>query len=375
MRIAFHAPLKPPTHPSPSGDRRMARLFMEAMKRAGHTVELASVLRTYDGTGDTGRQERMRRLGERMAARLVRRYRTNPPDIWLTYHLYYKAPDWLGPAVTRALDIPYVVAEASHAPKRADGPWAVGHQGVADAIAAAARVCGLNWTDTGCVLPLMSETAQYVRLPPFLDTAPYAAAADSRETHRADMARRYRLDPEVPWLLTVAMMRHGDKLASYRILREALAGMTERPWSLLVAGDGPARPEVAALFDGLGDRVTWLGETDPAALPAVYAAADLFVWPAVNEAYGMALLEAHAAGLPAVVGRTGGVPEIVRDGITGMLVPVGDVQAFGTAAATFLGAPAGRRRMGEAARRMVAAEHGLDGAARTIDAVLTGAVP
>ncbi|WP_035670480.1 hypothetical protein [Azospirillum brasilense] len=48
MRIAFYAPLKSPTHPVPSGDRRMARLLMAALERAGHAVTLASTLRSWD---------------------------------------------------------------------------------------------------------------------------------------------------------------------------------------------------------------------------------------------------------------------------------------------------------------------------------------
>src|SRR3972149_3576414 len=51
MRIAFYAPLKSPTHGTPSGDRRIAGLFMDALARAGHRVELASTFRSYDAAG------------------------------------------------------------------------------------------------------------------------------------------------------------------------------------------------------------------------------------------------------------------------------------------------------------------------------------
>src|SRR5262245_55798755 len=125
MRIAFYAPLKPPTHPVPSGDRRMARLLMAALGRANHRIDLASRFRSREGAGDPARQQALADLGQHMAQRLVRQYQARAaaerPELWFTYHLYYKAPDWLGPAVCAALDIPYVVAEASHANKRADG--------------------------------------------------------------------------------------------------------------------------------------------------------------------------------------------------------------------------------------------------------------
>src|SRR5437660_10875531 len=109
-RIAFYAPLKPPDHPVPSGERRVARLLLDALRLAGHQPFVASRLRTYDGRGDPERQQRLAAIGRRGAERLLRCWRRDPekaPELWLTYHLYYKAPDWLGPAVSKALGIPY----------------------------------------------------------------------------------------------------------------------------------------------------------------------------------------------------------------------------------------------------------------------------
>ena len=60
MRIAFYAPLKSPTHGTPSGDRRIAGLLMDALARAGHRVELASTFRSYDADGDALRQSALR---------------------------------------------------------------------------------------------------------------------------------------------------------------------------------------------------------------------------------------------------------------------------------------------------------------------------
>src|SRR5690606_22702559 len=101
MRIAFYAPMKPPDHATPSGDVRVARLLIAALRRAGNRVELASRLRSWEGTGDARRQARIAALGARNARRLVARYRRAPagarPDLWFTYHLYHKAPDWIGP--------------------------------------------------------------------------------------------------------------------------------------------------------------------------------------------------------------------------------------------------------------------------------------
>ncbi len=369
MRLAFYAPMKPPDHPQPSGDRRMANLLVAALRAAGHSVDLASRFRSYDGDGNGDRQRRLGAVGQRLAERLIRHYHDagcERPRLWFTYHLYHKAPDWLGPAVSRALGIPYAVAEASHAPKQRDGPWATAYAAAADAIAGADVVFGINPADAPCVRALMRDPSRLVPLKPFLDTAPYASA----RRDRAGWARRHGLDPDRPWLLAVAMMRGGDKVASYRVLGPALQRILGHPWQLLVAGDGPAHGEVADALGGLGDRVAWLGRQQPDALPGLYASADLYVWPAVNEAYGMALLEAQAAGLPVVAGRSGGVAELIADGTTGRLVPAGNASALASAVAGLLEDLPGRRAMGNAARARAARDHDIGAASRTLDAAL-----
>ncbi len=378
MRVAFYAPMKAPTSPVPSGDRRIARLLMAALATAGHDVDLAARLRTWDGVGDCRRQARLRDVGERLAGRLVDRYDRRPkaerPGAWLTYHVYHKAPDWIGPAVSDALDIPYLIAEASVANKQAEGPWALGHGATVAAVRRADAILGLNAIDGPAVQSLLDDPSRLVPLPLFLDAAPFAAAAADRDRHRTDLMRRFGLRADVPWLLTVAMMRQGDKLASYGLLADALALLDGRRCDLLVVGDGEARSEVEAMLAGTGVDVRFAGEQEADALPAFYGAADILVWPAVNEAMGMALLEAQAAGLALVAGNGGGIPDIVRDAETGLLVPAGDAPAFADAVSMLLDDEDRRRRMGAAARAVVARDHDLAGAARRLDEVLRRAV-
>lgn len=377
MRIAFYAPLKPPDHPVPSGDRAMARSLIAALERGGHTVWLASRFRSYD-RGDARRQARLHHLGSRLATRLASRMDAPrlPPDIWFTYHLYHKAPDLLGPAVASHLGIPYVVAEASFAPKQAGGLWDMGHRAVSEALARADRVFQLNPADMACVAPLLASPERLVLLPPFLDTAAFQPA--DRGEARSHLAARWDLPQDEPWLLTVAMMRHDQKLLSYQILAAALSELTDRPWRLILAGSGPAAPEVRRAFAPFGDRLRWAGVLDPETLPLAYSAADLYVWPAVKEAWGMALLEAQAAGLPVVAGRSGGVPTIVADGETGLLAAEGDAVSFAASLRALLDDPRRRQAMGAAALRRVAAVHDIGIAANRLDKelrALVSAVP
>ena len=371
MRIAFYAPLKSPTHGTPSGDRRVAGLLMDALELAGLRVELASTFRSFDGDGDAERQLALRRQGEALGVSLADQWRARPkaeqPQLWFTYHLYYKAPDWLGPVVSAELGIPYVVAEASHAPKRAQGPWALGHDATVAAIRRAALVLSPSRDDMAGLASLV-EPRRLLYLPPFLDVGPYAEARGRRAELRAKLAAEHGLDAGAPWLVVAAMMRVGDKLASYRALGEALAYHLDAPWQLVVAGDGPARAQVEDAFtrSGVAARARLLGSLPTRRLAEVLAACDLCAWPAVNEAYGMALLEAQAAGVPVLSCATRGVPDVVLDGRTGVLVPYADEAAFAAALRRLLDDAAARRSLGEAAARFVLGERSIATAAKTL---------
>ena len=374
MRIAFYAPLKPPTHGTPSGDRRVASLLMEGLSRAGQRVELVSTFRSYDGEGDAERQAALRSQGENFARALVQQWRAAPeerrPQLWFTYHLYYKAPDWLGPLVSAELGIPYVVSEASYAPKRAGGPWDIGHHATEAAIRHASLVLCPTRDDVKCIESLLPGD-RILLLPPFLDLEPYRTAAANRAAHRARLAREHALDESVPWIIVAAMMREGDKLASYRELARVLAQVKDLPWRLVIAGDGAARGEVErALEEAVPGRARLLGTLAQRRLAEVYAASDLFVWPAVNEAYGMALLEAQAAGVPVASCALRGVPDVVMDGRTGVLAPAGDTAALAGVVRRLLVDAPRRTALGAAAAQFVHAERGLDAGARKLGAAL-----
>ena len=370
MRIAYYAPLKSPTHGTPSGDRRVAGLLMDALTSAGHRVQLVSTFRTYDGGGDAARQCALRAQGEALAAQYADQWLSMNaaarPELWFTYHLYYKAPDYLGPAISEALGIPYVVAEASYAAKRAHGSWAIGHEATAAAIRKAALVIAPSRDDMGGLRELIDDR-HILHLAPFLDPAPYAAARAERARLRAEFAAERGLDPAVPWIAVVAMMRAGDKLASYRVLAATLARLTDVRWQLVVAGDGPMRAEVERLFER---SACFLGALKQQRIAELLAACDLYAWPAVNEAYGMALLEAQAAGLPVVAAATRGVPDIVLDGRTGTLVPYGNEEAFAAALRELLLDAERRATLGREAARHVAAERSLAAAAARLQAAL-----
>jgi glycosyltransferase involved in cell wall biosynthesis len=378
MRIAFYAPLKPPNHPIPSGDRRMARLLIKALRRAGHGVSVASRLRSYDGQGRARQQDIIRRR----AKRVVRSYLARPeysqrgdalrPDLWFTYHLYHKAPDLLGPAIARALSIPYVVAEASFAPKQANGPWRKSHGEVGDALRQAAKIIVLNPDDAACVSAHIKDESRLAPLAPFIDTGPARAAAKNRDAHRDALAKKHNLDPTKPWLATVAMMRPGDKFASYQALARIVGLLKDEPFHLLIAGDGPARAAIVGEFKN-DSRLHWLGAASPHEVDALNATADLVVWPAIREAYGMAMLEAQAAGTPVVAGGAPGVRQIVAHGETGLIAPMDPATLEGDMAQNIralLRDTQRRNAMGAAALIRTRSHHDIDAAAQHINQII-----
>ncbi len=358
--LAFYAPLKPPDHPHPSGDRYLARLLMKALAGAGFEVRLASRFRSRDGRGDPLHQRRIQGLGERLAQRLIRHYHRLPADLrprlWFTYHLYHKAPDWLGPAVSRALGIPYVVAEASYAPKQLNGPWDLGVRASLEALRQAQRVFCLNPVDQQCIAEALPQL-RLETLPPFLELTP---TPDQRHC-KQQLAQRWQLDPSCPWLITVAMMRPGDKSHSYQLLAQALQQLQPSPWQLLIIGDGSNAETVRGYFSQQ-PKVRFLGQLGSDELHPLLSASDLFVWPAVNEAFGIALLEAQAAGTAVLAGREGGVASIVIDGKTAILVPPRDPAQFAQALQQLLQQPAMLEDMGRAAAENVIRQHSLESA-------------
>ena len=119
--------------------------------------------------------------------------------------------------------------------------------------------------------------------------------------------------------------------------------------TLVMVGDGPdrglAQDEARAL--GVADRVQFLGRIENVA--PLLSSADLFLLPSENESFGLSALEALACGVPVVASNAGGIPEVIREGVTGALRAVGDTDAMAAAAIGILANEAAWQRMSVAA--------------------------
>lgn len=150
----------------------------------------------------------------------------------------------------------------------------------------------------------------------------------NRAETRAQLEREFDIPAGAKLAVTVSVLRAAKGVEVLLEAVERVPGVY-----FLIVGDGPKRAEwqALALSNGTAERVRWAGYRSD--VETILAGCDLFVHPSLDDAFPTVLLEAMAAGLPVVASRVGGIPEIVEDGVTGILFPPGDAAALANAIA------------------------------------------
>ncbi len=218
---------------------------------------------------------------------------------------------------------------------------------------------------------LLPGTARRIVVLPMGVDAPPAIAPSDLSALRA----RYGLGGG-PVLLSVSRL---VAMKGHDVVIEALPRLLVRFPDLLylVVGGGPQRAALESLARriGVAGSVRFAGTIPAAEIPAHYALATLFAQISRRtgrydglEGFGISFLEAASHGVPSIAGRSGGVPEAVEDGQSGLLIPPDDPEAFAAAAGRLLAEPAERARMSAAARRWAEA-HSWERAARCLRAL------
>ena len=195
-----------------------------------------------------------------------------------------------------------------------------------------------------------------VAVTPFgVDTARFAPPEDDAAAAFPAAAR-----PPVVGTVKVLAPKYGidTLIRAFALLAPGTTGEAPR---LRLVGDGPQRAELEMLAQRLGvaDRVAFTGAVAHADVPAALRGFDIFVAASRldSESFGVAVIEASACALPVVVTRVGGLPEVVRDGETGLIVERDDPAALAAALQRLLGDAALRRRLGAAGRAWVQREY------------------
>ena len=188
-------------------------------------------------------------------------------------------------------------------------------------------------------------------IPNFVDPAVYDRAAHP---------------PALSWLVPKGrrVVMHVSNMRAVKRVRDVVrvfARVNEQvPSVLFMVGDGPERVDAEQETRTLGVErsVHFLGKLE--AVAPLLAGADLFLLPSENESFGLSALEALASGVPVVASNAGGLPEVVRDGETGALCPVGDVDGMANAGVHILSDPERWRAMSAAAAADARARFTLD---------------
>jgi phosphatidylinositol alpha-1,6-mannosyltransferase len=220
--------------------------------------------------------------------------------------------------------------------------------------------------------PALGRRATMRRLSPGVDVETFQPSLDG-----SAVRSRYRLDDR-PVIVCVSRLvpRKGQDalIRALPAIRRRVPGA-----ALLIVGQGKFHDALWRLANriGVADHVVLTGAVPPGELAAHYAAGDVFAMPCRTRRFGMdveglgvVFLEASAAGLPVVVGRSGGAPDAVRDGDTGYLVDGRDIDEIAERCGCLLADPQLRRTLGQAGRRWVQDEWRWDIAAARLRALL-----
>ena len=354
MKICFYTPFKPLGHPHPSGDLVTATGIYDFLERRGHQMVPVSSLRCRWIYWKPWVWPRL--VWERQ--RVARRFGAARCDVWFSYHSYYKAPDMLGPSVARRIGIPYVLFQGIYSTRRRRDPRTRPGFHLNRQVLLAARHVFTNkrmdWVNLRRLLP--EERLTYVA--PGLHSRDFTVDPGAR----AELRRLWGAG-EDPVVLSVAMFRPGVKAEGLTWVIRTCGELRRRgrKFTLVIVGDGKERTHLERLAQGeIRDRCIFTGQVPRQQLYRYYSAADLFVFPGIQEALGMVYLEAQSCGLPVVAFDNAGVPEAVQDGRTGLLVPMRDGSAFAGAIARLLDDAPLRRHMGATARAHIREAHELD---------------
>ena len=350
----FYTPFKPLDHPTPSGDLTIATGLVEYLERRHYVVHQVRAVRS-----------RWLYWRPWIWPRLISDYRravksvkSRQPQLWITYHSYYKAPDILGPAVCKATGLPYVIFQGIYSTKRRKNikTW-IGFMLNRYALRRSRYVFTnkkRDWTNLARIIPKHRLTY----LKPGFEVKHFTYSQSAREKVRS----AWKIG-KTPAIITAAMFRQDVKTQGLVWLIQCLGQLrkTRTNFMLIIVGDGTEKAKLVRCAQmHLPGQHRFIGKIPREKMPEIYSAGELFAFPGINESLGMVYLEAQACGLPVVAFRNAGIPEVVIDGETGFLTDMFSKEQYSEAIMKLLIDNMLRKEMGGNASRHVHAHHDID---------------
>jgi len=365
MNIFFHTPFKPLDHPAPSGDLIIATGLLAFLQRCHHIVHPVPAVRS--------RWLYWRPwVWPRLLAdyrRVVKSVKSRQPQLWMTYHSYYKAPDVMGPAVCRKAGLPYVIFQGIYATKRRRNiktwPGFVLNQYALRRSNYVFTNKKNDWTNLRRIIP--EQRLTYLK--PGLVVKNFAFNRKAREKVR----QTWEIG-DTPAILTAAMFRQDVKTQGLLWLIRCLGHLrkTLSDFVLIIAGEGKEKSKIVRSAEKhLPGQHRFLGKIPREKMAEFYSAGEIFAFPGINESLGMVYLEAQSCGLPVVAFRNAGIPEVVIHGETGLLTDMFSKHQYLEAIKRLLLNNEFREEMGHNARRYIHAHHNLDLNYRKMERILS----
>ncbi|MCJ7678583.1 MAG: glycosyltransferase family 4 protein [Anaerolineales bacterium] len=317
---------------------------IQAFEREGTRVSLLRL-------GPSGQAHRLRSL-LRVGRAVFTHLRQTRPDV---VHVQYLAPGLVSVLAARAARVPAVLATV-HQPGDPYGAMARLSLRLAARLSTAffcvSRAVERSWFgDSALFDPSSVGKRRHFTLYDCVDVEQFAHGADQADTQAIREELGLAGHPVVG---VVGRLRrekgHAALLEALSLVVRSVPDVT-----LVVVGDGQERAHLEERARGLGldGHIVWLGARRPEELPGLYGVMDVVAIPSQFEGFGLVAVEAMAAARPVVAFATGGLTEIVADGISGKLVPPGDRIAFAGALVGLITDRKGAVEKGKAGRRIV----------------------
>ncbi len=353
MKIAYYMVFKPIDHSTPSGDLIIGKSIYDHLKEE-HDVTVPSSLRAR------WIYYKPHKLFQLFVEyyKIYKKYKSSPPDLWLSYHSYYKAPDLLGMLCSAKLGIPYVIFQGIYSTKRRK-KWKTlpGFLLNKYVLQKADLVITNKKRDLRNLKRLLpDEKLHYIA--PGIEPEQFSF----NQQERSRLRKQYGIGEDEKVIVCAAMFRPGVKTKGISQVISSFAHLlrNQKNYRLLLIGDGTNRELLEDQVAPFSDKVIFTGMVKREEMYRYYSCGDIFAFPGIEEGFGMVYAEAQSCGLPCVGFANWGASEAIVHNKTGLLSPASKPEIFTDNMSKILDDDVLRRKLSLAAKNHIHENHSLN---------------